>query len=121
MNENYKLKEKINRRGQAQTKADSELQPMFAGLAPFFANALLCARLMSSMHELKTRKCLNELQNWLLPFCKSKSLGIPKIASLTEMIRNIQEKVVLLLFELRTQECKNKFRFSVWIECIKKY
>ena len=27
-----------------QTKADSELQPMFAGPAPFFANALLAVR-----------------------------------------------------------------------------
>ena len=26
-----------------QTKADSEVQPMFAGLAPYFANALLAA------------------------------------------------------------------------------
>ena len=26
-----------------QTKADSKLQPMFAGLAPFFANAVLTA------------------------------------------------------------------------------
>ena len=45
------------------TKADSELQLKLDCLAPFFANALLCARLMSSLHELKTRKCLNELQN----------------------------------------------------------
>ena len=29
-----------------QTKADSELQPMFAGLAPFFANAVLTAGIL---------------------------------------------------------------------------
>ena len=69
-----------------QTKADSELQLMFAGLAPFFANALLCARLMSLLHEQETRKCLNEHQNYLLSFCKSKSRRIFKIASLTDLI-----------------------------------
>ena len=31
-----------------QTKADSELQPMFAGQAPFFANALLGVRALIS-------------------------------------------------------------------------
>ena len=32
---------------QPQTKADRELQPMFSGPAPFFANALLPAALAS--------------------------------------------------------------------------
>ena len=70
-----------------QTKADSEPQPMFAGLAPFFAYALLYTRLLSSLHELKTGKCLNELQSCLLSFCKSTSAEHLKSASLAELIR----------------------------------
>ena len=92
-----------------QTKADSELQLIFASLAPFFANALLCARLMSLLHELKTGKCLNELQNYLLSFCKSKLAKIFKIASLIELIRNIHQKTCTATFQIENSGIANKF------------
>jgi len=47
------------------TKADSELQPMFAGHAPFFAYALLCARLMSLMHDFENPVVFEWIPNLL--------------------------------------------------------
>ena len=44
---NYKLTKRSIGEVQPQTKADSELQPMFAGHAPFFAYALLPAGVFS--------------------------------------------------------------------------
>ena len=42
-NENFKVYFEINWKGQPQTEVDSELQPMFAGPAPYVANAVLTA------------------------------------------------------------------------------
>ena len=58
-NESYKLTKRSIGEVQPQTKADNELQLKLDCLAPFVAYAVLCARLMSSLHELKTWKCLN--------------------------------------------------------------
>jgi hypothetical protein len=41
--DDYKITEKFLRKSPAQTKADSELHPMFACPALYFANALLYA------------------------------------------------------------------------------
>ena len=58
-NENYKLTKRSIGEVMPKTKADSELQLMFAGLAPFFANALLAAVIFS--------ECLKSLLFQALP------------------------------------------------------
>ena len=47
---NYKLTKGAIGEVQPQTKANSELQLMFAGLAPFFAYAVLAAEILVETH-----------------------------------------------------------------------
>ena len=64
---------------------------------------------MSSLYELKKPKRLNELQNYLLSFCKSKLPGTFKIASLTELIRNIHRKSLAVTFQIENPGIVNEF------------
>ena len=48
-----------------QTKDDSELQPMFAGLAPFFANAVLTAGI--HFFDLCWPKCRHSAKHLSIP------------------------------------------------------
>ena len=59
--------------------------------------------------------------NYLLSFCKSKSLGILKLLRWRNRFETSPEKVVPPLFKLRTLELQRSFQFSVWTECIYKY
>ena len=59
--------------------------------------------------------------NYLLSFCKSKSLGILKLLRWQNWFAISTEKVVSPLFKLRTLELQRSFQFSVWTECIYKY
>ena len=90
--------------------------------ALYFAKAMLCARLLSLLYELKTWKCLNELQNCLLSLCKSKSPKILKFLRRQNWFENLYRKICAGTFQnKKSKQLQTSFQFVEWIENICEY